>query len=65
MFCMGYSVNRLNVPGAWNFTQVVFYLLPFLNQELLGHIKKDWQIKMMAVFLFITHEKGYKFYAQL
>ena len=33
------------------------------GQELLGHIKKEWQIKMMAVF-FTAHEKGFKFHAQ-
>ena len=32
--------------------------------ELLGHIKKEWQIKIMAVFFFIAHEKGFKFHAQ-
>ena len=32
------------------------------GQELLGHIKKEWQIKMMAVFFF-THEKSFKFHA--
>ena len=32
---------------------------------MLGHIKKDqWQIKMMAVFFFIAHEKGFKFHAK-
>ena len=34
------------------------------GQELLGHIKKEWQIKMMAVFFFIAHEKGLKIHAQ-
>ena len=34
------------------------------GQELHGHIKEDWQIKMMAVFFFISHEKGFKFHAQ-
>ena len=29
-----------------------------------GYIKEKWQIKMMAVFFFIAHEKGYKFHAQ-
>ena len=33
------------------------------GQELLGHIKKEWK-KMMAVFFFIAHEKGFKFHAQ-
>ena len=32
--------------------------------ELLGHIKKEWQIKMMAVFFFIAHENGFKSHAQ-
>ena len=34
------------------------------GQELLGHIKKEWQIKLMAVFFVIAHEKGFKFHAQ-
>ena len=33
----------------------------FWAQELL---KKEWQIKMLAVFFFIAHEKGFKFHAQ-
>ena len=28
------------------------------------YIKGEWQIKIMAVFLFIAHEKGFKFHAQ-
>ena len=31
------------------------------RQELLGHIKKEWQIEMMAMF---DPEKGFKFHAQ-
>ena len=35
------------------------------GQELLGHIKEEWQIKMIAVFFFITHEiKRVLFHAQ-
>ena len=34
------------------------------GQELLEHIKTEWQIKMMAVFFFIAHEKGFNFHAQ-
>ena len=34
------------------------------GRKLLGHIKKEWQIKMMAVFFFTAHEKGFKFHAQ-
>ena len=37
---------------------------PARGQELLGHIKREWQIKMMAVFFFTAHEKGFKFHAQ-
>ena len=33
------------------------------GHELLGHIKKEWQSKMMAVFFFFAHEKGFKFHA--
>ena len=34
------------------------------GQKLRGYIKEKWQIKMMAVFLFIAHEKRFKFHAQ-
>ena len=34
------------------------------GQELLEHIKKEWQIKMMALFFFTAHEKGFRFHAQ-
>ena len=34
------------------------------GQKLLGYINEEWQIKMMAVFFFIAHEKGFKFHAQ-
>ena len=33
------------------------------GQKLHGYIKEEWQIKMMAVFFFIAHEKGFKFHA--
>ena len=33
------------------------------GQELLGH-KKEWKIKMIAVFFFTAHEKGFKVHAQ-
>ena len=28
------------------------------------YFKEEWQIKRMAVFFFIAHEKGFKFHAQ-
>ena len=31
------------------------------GQELLGHIKKEWQIKMMAEFFFIAHKRVLNF----
>ena len=34
------------------------------GQKLLGYIKEVWKIKIMAVFFFTTHEKGFKFHAQ-
>ena len=34
------------------------------GQKLLGYIKEEWQIKMMAVFFFIAHEKGFEFHVQ-
>ena len=33
------------------------------GQKLLEYIKEEWQIKMMAVFFFIAHEKGFTFHA--
>ena len=34
------------------------------GQKLHEYIKEEWQIKMMAVFFFIAHKKGFKFHAQ-
>ena len=34
------------------------------GQTFLGHIQKELQFKMMAVFCFIAHEKGFTFHAQ-
>ena len=34
------------------------------GQELLGLIKKEWHIKMMAVFFLTARKKGFKFHAQ-
>ena len=34
------------------------------GQKMHGYIKEEWQIKRMAVFFFIAHEKGFKFHAQ-
>ena len=37
------------------------------GQKLHGYIKlkEEWQIKMMAVFFFIAHEKGFKFHGRI
>ena len=40
---------------------------PYSNprgQEFFGHIKKEWQIKIMTVFFFTAHKKGLKFHVQ-
>ena len=34
------------------------------GQKLHGYVKEEWQIKMMAVFFFIAHERGLTFHAQ-
>ena len=34
------------------------------GQILPGYSKEDWQTKIMAVFFFTAHEKGFKFHAQ-
>ena len=35
------------------------------GQKLHGYFKEESQIKMMVVFFFIAHKKGFKFHAQL
>ena len=34
------------------------------GQKLQGYIEEEWQIKMMALFFFIAHEKGFTFHTQ-
>ena len=51
-------------PAPWTWRPQVYTTLTSTHsalktprgQELLGHIKKEWQIKMMAVFFFIAYE---------
>ena len=38
--------------------------LEICYRDTLGYIKEEWQTKMMAVFFFIAHEKGFKFHGQ-
>ena len=61
---MGARASSLEAPGLNEPNLNTLSTQTPRGQELLGHIKKEWQIKMMAVFFFTTHEKGFKFHAQ-
>ena len=63
----GLRASSLEAPGLYDTnlnTLSIQTPIPGPGQELLGHIKKEWQVKIMAVFFFIPHKKGFKFHAQ-
>ena len=55
---LGVGASSLEAPGLHDTNLNTLSTLTPRDQELLGHIK------MMAVFFFTAHEKGFKFHAQ-
>ena len=58
----GLRASSLKAPGFMTLSTQTFR-----GQELLGSkeiLKKGWQIKKMACFFFITHQKGFTFHVQ-
>ena len=61
---MSASIKKKLPRGPWELTQHSKSNPQVRGQELLEHIKKEWQIKMMVVSFFAADKKGFKFHAQ-